>query len=189
MLHSPLIEKALRVAARAHRHQTRKATDIPYFTHPAAVCLILVRAGFDDETALAVALLHDVIEDTDYPQVQLQAEFPAPIPEYVDALTERKMDEDGSRRPWIDRKREQIARVTAAPLVVRAVALADKLHNLTTILYDQTAGEPVWERFNATRDQLLWYHRTLIDAAGRDDERLERLAAQCRTAIERLELA
>ena len=56
-LFSPLLERALRFAADRHRNQTRKATDIPYITHPISVAWILQRAGFDDEVLLAAALL------------------------------------------------------------------------------------------------------------------------------------
>lgn len=187
MLHSPLIERALRVAARAHREQTRKGTDIPYLTHPTAVALILVRAGFDDEATLSAALLHDVVEDTDYPPERLAAEFPPRVLEYVAAVTERKLAADGSKRPWIDRKREHLTQVEAGSVAVRAIALADKFHNLTTIVHDLESGEPVWERFNADRAQSLHHSRALVDAAGRGDPRLERLASECRKLIERLE--
>jgi (p)ppGpp synthase/HD superfamily hydrolase len=186
-LYSPLVERALRVAARAHRDQTRKGTDIPYLTHPAAVAWILLRAGFDEDATLAAALLHDVIEDTDYSAARLEAEFPPEVAEAVAALTERKLADDGSKRPWIERKREHLARVAAAPVAVRGIALADKLHNLTTIVHDLEAGEPVWERFNADRARSLDHARAVVDALGRGDPRLERLAAECRTLIERLE--
>ena len=39
-LFSPLVERAMRVAAKAHRGQNRKQTDCPYISHPAAVALI-----------------------------------------------------------------------------------------------------------------------------------------------------
>lgn len=187
MDYSSLVEQSLRVAAQAHRHQFRKATYIPYFTHPAAVALILLQNGFSDDVILATALLHDVIEDTDFSLAQLQAEFPAPIPEYVAALTERKRASDGSMRPWLDRKQESIDHLTDAPLAVRAVALADKLHNLSAMLCDLKAGASVWERFNAPRTQLLWYYRTVADIAGVGDSRLVRLADQCRQCISSLE--
>ncbi|MSR58906.1 MAG: bifunctional (p)ppGpp synthetase/guanosine-3',5'-bis(diphosphate) 3'-pyrophosphohydrolase [Planctomycetaceae bacterium] len=187
MFYTPVIERALRLASLAHRGQFRKATDIPYFSHPAAVAVILAGNGFTDEAVIAAALLHDVVEDTDIAWEQLQAEFPASIPEYVAALSETKQAADGTKRPWIDRKREHIAQVAAASLEVRAIALADKLHNLTTMLFDLTAGVDVWKRFNAPREQILWYHRVLADAAGQGDPRLERLAAQCHSLIARLE--
>ncbi len=99
-LFSPLVERALRIAARAHHGQNRKQTDCPYIAHPAAVALILQRAGFDDDAILAAAVLHDVVEDTDYSAEQLAADFPQPVPEYVAALTERKFDAAGEKRPW-----------------------------------------------------------------------------------------
>ncbi|HTI49364.1 MAG TPA: HD domain-containing protein [Planctomycetaceae bacterium] len=187
MDYSPLIEQALRVAAQAHRRQLRKATDIPYFTHPAAVALILLQNGFLDDVILATALLHDVVEDTDFSLAQLQAAFPAPIPEYVAALTERKRASDGSMRPWLERKQESIKHLGNAPLAVRAVALADKLHNLSAMLCDLKAGASVWDRFNAPRAQLLWYYRAVAEIAGTSDSRLVRLANQCRQCVCALE--
>jgi (p)ppGpp synthase/HD superfamily hydrolase len=55
-------DAALVLAARAHRDQVRKGTDIPYIAHPAHVSVILIRHGFGEELAIA-GLLHDVVED------------------------------------------------------------------------------------------------------------------------------
>lgn len=185
-LFSPLVERALRIAAHHHRRQVRKQSDVPYLTHPAGVALILARAGFTDETILAAALLHDVVEDTDYTADQLAAEFPPQVTEYVTALTEQKLDEAGTGRPWQVRKQEHIARIAAAPLAARAVALADKLHNLGTMLYDLDRGEDVWQRFNAPPDKVVWYHGSMIAAAEQHDPELKHLAGCCRNVLERL---
>lgn len=186
-LFSPVVERALRVAARCHRHHHRKASDLPYLTHPAGVALILLRAGFGDEEILAAALLHDVVEDTDYSLEQMEAEFPAGVAEYVAVLTERKRDSDGTKRSWQDRKREHIEQIGEASVGAKAVVLADKLHNLGTMLYDLEAGDDLWSRFGASPDQVLWYHREMIERATVEDERLQRLAAECRELLERLE--
>lgn len=186
-LFSPVVERALRVAARCHRHHRRKASDLPYLTHPAGVALILLRAGFGDEEILAAALLHDVVEDTDYSLEQMEAEFPAGVAEYVAVLTERKRDSDGTKRSWQDRKREHIEQIGEASVGAKAVVLADKLHNLGTMLYDLEAGDDLWSRFGASPDQVLWYHREMIERATVEDERLQRLAAECRELLERLE--
>ena len=74
-LYSRLVEKAFRVAADAHRNQTRKASGLPYFQHSASVALILARTGFNDDEILAAATLHDTIEDTDCSAESLIAEF------------------------------------------------------------------------------------------------------------------
>lgn len=186
---SPLVERAMRFACRAHRDQQRKATDLPYISHPAGVALILARAGFADDSLLAAALLHDVVEDTVVSLERLGEEFPQPVLDYVAALTERKRHPDGTKRSWRTRKEEHLAHVTDAPLEVRAIVLADKLHNLSAMLYDLEAGTELWDRFNASPRDVLWYHRTMVASVVQGDERLQRLAVECRELLQRLERA
>ena len=184
---SPLVERAMRVAARRHRDHLRKSSDLPYITHPASVAMILLRAGFDDDELLAAALLHDAIEDTDYTIDELQDEFPENVVEYVTASTERKHDDNGQQRSRRERKQEHIQQVARASLKARAVVLADKLHNLGTMLYDVDAGEDIWSRFSAPAEQIIWYHRTMLEAAVRNNEELAELADACRELLARLE--
>ena len=189
-LFSPLVEQAMRVAARSHRDHSRKASDLPYISHPASVALMLLLAGFEDEHVLAAALLHDVVEDTDYPREALAAEFPAPVVEFVLALSERKLDAAGQKRSWQDRKTEHIEQLRHAALEVRAIALADKLHNLGAILFDLAReGENVWSRFSAPPERLLWHHDALVNAVDQGEPALKPLAEACREMIERLKSA
>ena len=127
-LHNDLMERALRVAAVAHRHQVRKAVDLPYVTHSFAVVLILMRAGFDDPEVLAAAVLHDVVEDTTVTSAELRLQFPDRVIDVVDAVSELKVHTDGSRVHWKERKNEHIARMSKAGEEACAVCLADKLH-------------------------------------------------------------
>ena len=186
MLFSPLLERAVRFASEAHRHQMRKGSTVPYISHPIQVAWLLVRAGFTDEALLAAAVLHDVVEDCGVTLEELRQEFSPAVAEIVAKLSERKYDEHGRRRSWEERKREHLAELAAAPLAVRAVALADKLHNLETTALDLSAGEPVWERFNAPRERLLEYYREAIDRCAGGDAELAGLAAACRAALHRL---
>jgi (p)ppGpp synthase/HD superfamily hydrolase len=188
-LFSPLVERALRRAARAHRDHLRKASDLPYVTHLAGVALILARAGFDDEHVLAAALLHDVVEDTPCSLDELAAEFPPAVIEMVRALTERKYERDGRRRSWIDRKQEHLAQVAAAPAAARAIVLADKLHNLGAMVYDLAAGDELWSRFGAAPAQLLWYHRSMIDASAQNDPELQPLRDACNGLLDQVAAA
>lgn len=185
-LFSPLVDRALRRAADAHRHQTRKGTDLPYLQHPVAVAVILARLGFDD-TVLAAAMLHDIVEDTEVTLGSIRAEFGEEVAELVDWCTERKKDSEGAHRPWAERKREQLARLSIAPPQARAVALADNLHNLTSIAVDLDKGMAVWERFNAPRDESLRHHREAITKlmVG-DDSRLARLGRECLEILEEI---
>lgn len=59
-----LTDMATHVATAAHEGQTRWDNETPYITHPAAVARALIEKGFD-EHYVAVAWLHDVLEDTE----------------------------------------------------------------------------------------------------------------------------
>lgn len=182
-----LLERALRLSAGAHAGQSRKGTSLPYVIHPAAVALILARAGFGEDDVLAAALLHDVVEDTDVTLDDLAREFPEPVCEYVAAASEQKLDADGRKRPWRDRKEDHIRQVADAPLAARAVVLADKLHNLQSMLFDLDGDGVNWERFHAPPEQIMDYHRRMIAAAAGDDEALRPLARQAMSVLGRIE--
>jgi guanosine-3',5'-bis(diphosphate) 3'-pyrophosphohydrolase len=184
----PLLERALRVAAVAHQQQTRKASGVPYITHPIAVAMLLQRHGFTDEQTLAAALLHDVVEDTPVTIEELSKEFPDPVLELVAHLTEVKLDEFGRKRPWEDRKRDHLAHIRSAPLAARAIALADKLHNLRTMAFDLDEGRELTDRFNTSFDRLLTYYESMIDAAADKDAKLEGLANAARHALDEVRL-
>lgn len=183
---SPLIEHAIRVAARAHRHDLRKGGDIPYLSHSASVALLLERVGISDDEIIAAALLHDVVEDTAVTIEDLARDFPANVVELVAGLSERKLDAEGNRRSWHDRKRDHLEVVAAASFGVRAITLADKLHNLGTMVFDLEQGEPVWARFNADREDILWYQQAMLTAADQGEPELQPLVAACQQFIERL---
>ncbi|MGE3314613.1 MAG: HD domain-containing protein, partial [Planctomycetaceae bacterium] len=156
--------------------------------HPASVALILERAGLDDENLLAAALLHDVVEDTSCTLADVARNFPPAVVELVDALSEKKLDEAGGKRPWEDRKRDHLEVLRTGPFGARAIALADKLHNIESLLWDlEQDGPGVWERFNALPDRLLTYHRAVVSACNHGEPELRPLVDACNSAITRLE--
>lgn len=177
----------MRVAALAHRSQTRKACDLPYLVHPASVALILASAGFSDPTMMAAALLHDVIEDTDYDVAACRRDFPSEVVDLVLAASELKCDEQGQKLKWITRKREHLERLQSACLNTKAIVLADKLHNLVSMVFDNELDPSFWSRFNAGSRDILWYYESMAElGATSDDARLQSLARDCRAQIERL---
>ena len=181
----PLVEQAFRLAAEAHREQTRKLTDTPYFAHPAAVVVILAHSGVADPHVLAAAALHDVIEDTDVDVTRLAREFPQPVVDLVNEVSERKTDSTGEKRSWEDRKQETINELADLSTNALMIVVADKLHNLTSLLFDlQSQGPAVFSKFGAPPDRLVWYHRSVFNAArARGDERLSRLAAEAEIVL------
>jgi len=65
--------------------------------------------------------------------------------------------------PWRDRKEDYLRRLAVEPPDVLLVSLADKLHNARSILLDlRPPGAQVWERFNAPRQDQLWYYSALV---------------------------
>lgn len=158
-----IVNHAIEFATQAHRNQVRKGTNTPYITHPYAIGLMLTRAGFDPEV-VAAGLLHDTIEDTDATLDDIRAQFGERVAGIVEGASEP--DRDAS---WEERKEHTIHYLRTAPYEVRAVACADKLHNLTTIAdaYKSggaTGGETVWSRFKRNRSAQEWYYRSLVDS-------------------------
>ncbi len=183
MLMSETLERALRWAAACHHGQTRKGSGIPYFEHPAAVAMILHRLEFPEEVVVAGAL-HDVVEDTDATIAEVAARFGPVVAEIVGLCSEIKLDASGAKRPWLQRKTEYIHTLsTSDSNAAKAVALADKLHNLVCIACDLRDGVDLWSRFNADQSQALWYYHTAIDTFGVGDARLETLADECRRVL------
>jgi len=77
-----MYNKALQIAFNAHKGQTRRDSNIPYIIHP-----IRVSQQFQDEDLKTIAVLHDVIEDTDITYEYLQEEFTQDIALSVFTLT------------------------------------------------------------------------------------------------------
>jgi (p)ppGpp synthase/HD superfamily hydrolase len=186
---SPALDRALAMAATWHAGQVRKGTGVPYIQHAMAVALLLDRFGFDD-LVVAAALLHDAAEDTDATLDDIRCRFGEPVGALVSHCTERKHDQDGRKRPWRDRKEEQLALIERLPLEACAILLADKWHNLFSTRLDIAAGEPAWERFNAPRDEWLAMNRRFVDAVDRREfanPALARLVELCQAELVWLE--
>ena len=80
-----MVEKAYRIASRAHEGQVRKSGE-PYIIHPLCVAIILADLELDKETIVA-GLLHDVVEDTVMTQEELAHEFGDEVALLVDGVT------------------------------------------------------------------------------------------------------
>lgn len=189
-MHAPIsstLERAIRRAAEWHDGGHRKGSKLPYVVHPFAVAMILDRMGFDEDVVVA-GLLHDAVEDTEATLEDVRAEFGAKVAELVGWCSERKTDERGEHRPWAERKRDHLAALAAAPVEARAIVLADKLHNLTSIRFDLEAGRPVWSLFNAGRKDVLANYRASIETLSHSEPKLDALSAACREVLADVEL-
>jgi (p)ppGpp synthase/HD superfamily hydrolase len=155
--YSPRLYDAIELAARAHHHQVRKGTEIPYVVHPLAVAGWLIRLECPEHTVIA-ALLHDVLEDTPVTVEEIRSHFGREVAELVVALSE-----PDKRAPWEDRKAHTIRYLgNQASDDVLLVALADKLDNIRAIREGlESDGATFWERFNRPREKQKWYYESL----------------------------
>ena len=164
--YSERYDKALALAARAHRHQTRKGDDVPYLAHPVHVSVILLRHGFPGDVVIA-GLLHDVVEDQDIPLSDIEAGFGQAVANMVAALTERKR-ENGIERTWESRKLEALDQLKKAGPDAVAVKAADVLHNTRTLARQlHSQGPSAWSHYSRGPDASLWYARS-VAAVARD---------------------
>ncbi|MBP6881351.1 MAG: bifunctional (p)ppGpp synthetase/guanosine-3',5'-bis(diphosphate) 3'-pyrophosphohydrolase [Candidatus Pacebacteria bacterium] len=152
-----LAERAEAIAKKAHEGQVRKTDGTPYIEHPLAVAKIVAEYGFT-EAVVAAAIVHDVLEDTDVSEEELRSKLGDEVVDIVTAVSEDK------RLEWRDRKSQYIAQVVNADEQVKAVSVADKIHNAESLLaYYATHGAATWEKFNRGRSDKLWFERTLCD--------------------------
>ncbi len=123
-----VIERAYAVAERAHRGQKRRSGEL-YITHPIAVAQILADLGVAP-VAIAAALLHDTVEDTEYTLDQLTQEFGEEIAMLVDGVTKLDKVKYGDSA-----QAETVRKMVVAmskDIRVLVIKLADRLHNART---------------------------------------------------------
>jgi len=170
----------------------------PMMAHLTAVALLVMRAGFDDETA-AAALLHDSIEDANRDGVRLRVETLREavgdrVTDLVLDVSEPKEDAVGRKLPWQDRKDAYVAHLRTASANAAAISLADKLHNLWSMNETLAAGYDVFRSdagrigLSAGPSQQRWYFDAVLEAtAHHDDERLDGFRANLRGELARFE--
>ncbi len=156
-------EDALAHAARLHKEQTRKGTEIPYVTHLLAVAAIVGENGGTEDEVVA-ALLHDAIEDTPETYASLGERFGSTVAEIVAECSDTDVM---PKPPWKARKLAYVSRAAELSPSARLVSSADKLHNARSILADlRTEGDALWGRFTGNKEGTLWYYRALVKAYG-----------------------
>lgn len=154
---------ALQVAALMHAAQVRESTTIPYVTHLLGTCSIALDFGANEDEAIA-ALFHDAIEDVTPTREARHAvgRFGAEVARVVEACTDA---DSHPKPPWRARKERYLHHLADADRSVLLVCASDKLHNARAIVADlRTIGPELWERFSATREETVWYYRSLVIA-------------------------
>lgn len=133
-----MVLKAFDFANEAHKDVRRRSGE-PYILHPIAVAKIVVSEIGLGYKAICAALLHDVVEDTEYTVDDIQRLFGDKIATLVDGLTKIKtaLDNDNkSDRPSLQAENSKRILLTLNEDVrIVLIKLADRLHNVRTIQF------------------------------------------------------
>lgn len=172
-------DEAFAYAHEIHDTQTRKGTPVPYLGHLMGVASIVLDDGGSEDEAIA-ALLHDAAEDAGgHARVDdIRSRFGGAVAKIVEDCTDSWT---GQKEPWAERKQKYANHARTLDASSLRVSAADKVHNAYAILRDlRNEGEKVWERFNASADDVVAYYRSLVRSfreagGGRLVEELERI--------------
>lgn len=126
------ITKAYELAQKAHSTQVRKS-GTPYITHPLAVASNVIDMQLDTDSVCA-ALLHDVVEDTEYTTQYIEENFGHQVALLVDGVTKLdKLDFSSKEERDMENLRKMFLAM-ATDIRVIMIKFADRLHNLSTLI-------------------------------------------------------
>ncbi len=127
-----IVRKAFRLALEAHRDMRRKSGE-PYIFHPLGVATICVEEIGLGTTSVVCALLHDVVEDTEYSLEDIRGLFGEKVASIIDALTKIKGIFDQSTTSIHAENFKRLLLTLSDDVRVILIKLADRLHNMRTL--------------------------------------------------------
>ena len=145
------------MSANVHGPMIRKGDDLPYIIHPIAVTALLFEWGADEDTCIA-GLLHDVLEDVpEEEKEQYREKIKERFGQSVLRIVEGVTEQDKSLT-WKERKKHYLEHLKDASEQSLLISCADLTHNVAALTEAYRAdGEKVWERFNAGKEDKLWF--------------------------------
>ncbi|MDE6294937.1 MAG: RelA/SpoT family protein [Muribaculaceae bacterium] len=127
-----IIQKAYRFASKAHEG-VRRRTGEPFMLHPIAVARIVVSELGLGSTSICAALLHHIIEDTDYTRDDIEAAFGAHIASLVEGMTKISGGIFGDKASIQAENFRKLLLSMSTDIRVILVKMADRLHNMRSI--------------------------------------------------------
>ena len=125
------IRKAFNLAVEAHKHMRRKSGE-PYIYHPIAVAHIAAKEIGLGSTSIICALLHDVVEDTDYTLNNIEKLFGKKVAKIIDGLTKIQDVFDKNVSMQAENFRKMLLTLSDDVRVI-LIKLSDRLHNMRTL--------------------------------------------------------
>ena len=127
-----IIEKAYKFAREAHKGIRRRSGE-PYIMHPIAVATIVIQEIGLGSTSISAALLHDVVEDTDYTVEDIEAQFGKKIARIVAGLTKISGGIFGDQASLQAENFRKLLLTMGEDVRVVLIKMADRLHNMRTL--------------------------------------------------------
>ena len=149
------VEAAIRFMIKALHGQKMRNDNIDKSFH-SMIVYSMIRDVSETEDVLVAALLHNIINDTEYGYEEIEEMFGTLVADMVSDLSE-----DMSIAKWLDRKKDYIRRMRANnDINVVNIMLADKLHVLLSV-YDSFLknGDKIWKSTGGSKDDNRWLYR------------------------------
>lgn len=146
-----IITKAFNFARQAHKGVRRHSGE-PYIMHPLAVARIVCEEIGLGSTSICAALLHDVVEDTDYTVEDIQNLFGEKIARIVDGLTKISGGVFGVQASEQAENFKKLLLTMSEDIRVILIKIADRLHNMRTLEY-----MPVNKQYKIAGETLYIY--------------------------------
>ncbi len=127
-----IIDKAFKFARDAHQGIRRRSGE-PYIMHPIAVATIVSQEIGLGSTSISAALLHDVVEDTDYTVEDIEGLFGTKIARIVDGLTKISGGIFGDKASLQAENFRKLLLTMSEDVRVVLIKMADRLHNMRTL--------------------------------------------------------
>lgn len=146
-----IITKAFNFARQAHKG-VRRLSGEPYIMHPIAVAQIACEEMGLGSTSICAALLHDVVEDTDYTIEDIQNIFGPKIAQIVDGLTKISGGIFGDKASAQAENFKKLLLTMSDDIRVILIKICDRLHNMRTL-----ASQPANKRYKIAGETLYIY--------------------------------
>lgn len=127
-----IIERAYRFARNAHQGVRRRSGE-PYILHPIAVAKIVISELGLGSTSICAALLHDVVEDTEYTRDDIEGAFGPKIASIVEGLTKISGGIFGDKASLQAENFRKLLLSMSTDIRVVLIKMADRLHNMRTL--------------------------------------------------------
>lgn len=146
-----IITKAFKFANQAHKG-VRRLSGEPYIMHPLSVAKIVCNEIGLGSTSIAAALLHDVVEDTDYTVEDIENLFGPKIAQIVDGLTKISGGIFGDKASAQAENFKKLLLTMSDDIRVILIKIADRLHNMRTL-----GAQPANKRYKIAGETLYIY--------------------------------